>query len=72
MASTFNSRALSLNRAWAVEELFGELPKASLSDFGAAVDISRDVGVFGNEATQVYELVDLVVLLAGCCDLQRW
>ena len=48
----------------------GELPKASPSDFGAAVGISRDVGVFGNEAAQVNELVDLVVLLVGCCDLQ--
>ena len=33
------------------------------------VDISREVGVFGNEAAQVYELVNLVVLLTGCCIL---
>ena len=36
-------------RVWPVEELCGELPKTSPSDFGAAVDIWRDVGVFGNE-----------------------
>ena len=58
-------------RACPVEELCGELPKTSPGDFGAAVDVSRDVGVFGNDAAQVYELVDLVVLLAGCCNLQR-
>ena len=29
------------------------------------VDISREVGVFGNEAAQVYKLVNLVVLLAA-------
>ena len=34
------------------------------------VDISREVGVFGNEAAQVYKLVNLVVLLAGCCILR--
>ena len=50
--------------AWPVEELCGELSKASPSYFGAAVDISRDVGVFGNEAAQVYELVNLVALVS--------
>ena len=37
-------------RAWPVEELCGELSKTSPSDFGAAVDVSRDVGISGNEA----------------------
>ena len=72
MVSAFSNRALSLNGAFDLSKSsvknFLETPP---SDFGAAVDISRDVGVFGNEAAQVYEVVDLVVLLAGCCNLQR-
>ena len=70
MASAFSNRALSLNGAFGLSKSSVEnFLKHSPSDFGAAVDIWCDVGVFGNETAQVYELVDLVVRLAGCCNL---
>ena len=72
MASAFSNRALSLNGKFGLSkssmENFLKHPQAILV---GAVDIWRDVGVFGNEAAQVYELVGLAVLLAGCCNLQR-
>ena len=71
MASAFCNRALSLNGAFGLSkssvENFLKHPRAIL----VRRLISRVVGVFGNEAAQVYELVDLVVLLADCCNLQR-
>ena len=51
MASAFSNAALSLNSALGLSKSSVEIFfKASPSDFGAAVDISRDVGVFGKEA----------------------
>ena len=60
MASAFSNQALSLNGALGLSKSSGE-------NF---LKHPR-VGVFGNEAAQVYELVGLVVFLAGCCNLQR-
>ena len=72
MASTLSNRALSLNGELGLSKSSVEnFLKYSHANFGAAVDVSRDVGVFGDEAAQVYELVDLVVLLTGCYNLQR-
>ena len=72
MASTVSSnRALSLNGAL-------DLSKSSVENFlkhPQAISvrrlISRVMSASSVMAAQIYELVDLDVLLAGCCDLQR-